>query len=238
MESFTVLEPTAVIAHAPRAHKGFTLIEMLVVLGIISIISAIAVTGQSTFNQSLLLTNTAYTVAFSAREAQSFGLSSRKFGNVQNAGYGLHFDRALPTSYILFADIVKIPLPTPSKCPVGTANAPDQKLGNCAYDSGGDGIQETFTFSRGFKIQKFCGTISGIQSPNNRFCSTNSTPLSTLDIVFTRPNTASVISGNVAGLTKEFSCAEITITDGGVVANKTVRVSTLGEISIGATCPP
>ncbi|MDB5190224.1 MAG: putative Type pilus pilin [Parcubacteria group bacterium] len=235
MEPFTVLNTSS--AHA-ASSRGFTLIEMLVVLGIIAVISAIAVTGQSAFNQNLLLTNTAYTVAFSAREAQSFGLSSRKFGNVQNAGYGLHFDRALPNSYILFADIAKTPLPIPSKCPLGTAGTPDQKLGNCAYDSGNDGIQETFTFSRGFKVQKFCGTISGVQSPNNRFCSTNSSPLSTLDMVFTRPNTASIISGNVGGLTKEFSCAEITITDSGNVANKTIRVSTLGEISIGATCPP
>jgi prepilin-type N-terminal cleavage/methylation domain-containing protein len=235
MESLTVLNHSTTQARALRAQKGFTLVEMLVVLGIIAIISAIAVTGQSTFNQNLLLTNTAYTVAFSAREAQSFGLSSRKFGVIQNAGYGVHFDRSLPGSYLLFADISNTPGIPPSTCPV-SAGGPDVKYGNCVYDSSpADGLVERFTFSRGFKILSFCGKETGT---GTLYCSTSSTPLSTLDMVFTRPNTSSVISGTVSGSLREFSCAIITLTDSGNVANKSIRISKLGEISIGpTTCP-
>ena len=74
MASLPVLNRTRP-AHAALA--GFTLVEMIVVLAIIGIISGVVITGQSAYNQSLLLTDTTYTVAYSIRQAQSLGLSSR-----------------------------------------------------------------------------------------------------------------------------------------------------------------
>ena len=49
--------------------RGFSLIEMMVVLVIIALITTIALFGQQDFNRSLLLTDTAYTIALTAREA-------------------------------------------------------------------------------------------------------------------------------------------------------------------------
>lgn len=203
---------------------------MLVVLAIIAIITAVTITGQSTFNKTLLLTDTAYNVAFSARTAQSYGLASRRFGSVQNAGYGLHFNSATPGQYTLFADTARTTTPPPN-CPTGSAGTPEQKPGDCRFSST-DGSVETYSFTRGFTIKKFCAK-SGITP----YCSDGS--LSSLDIVFTRPNVTTTISGSLNGSPSslQFSCAEITLTDQSMQETKTVRVSMLGEISIGRTCP-
>jgi prepilin-type N-terminal cleavage/methylation domain-containing protein len=226
MESSPVLTRTA-------PQRGFTLVEMLVVLAIISIITVIAVTGQSTFNKSLILTDTAYRVAFSARQAQSYGLASRKYGvSTSNPGYGLHFASASPGSYIFFADISNSLTPFPSNCPVGTPGTPSAKPGNCRFDNS-DGKVSTFTFDRGFTVRSFCGKRS-----STLYCSSD--VLSNLDVVFTRPNTSTTISGLVNGNSlQSFDCAVVTITDQSRTANRTVRISSLGEISVGAnlSCP-
>jgi prepilin-type N-terminal cleavage/methylation domain-containing protein len=137
------------------ANRAFTLVEMVVVVAIIGIITTIALASQSTFNHSLVLTDTAYSVAFSAREAQSFGSASRTYGSVHNPGYGIHLDATLPQSYVLFADVANSGNVV-TGCPVGTTGTPDAKLGDCRYDKANDGTVQTFTFSRGFKIKQFC----------------------------------------------------------------------------------
>lgn len=218
------------ISKRVRKARGFTLVEMVVVLAIISVISIVVLAGQSRFNQSLLLTDTTYTLAFSARQAQSFGLSSRAFGAVRNTGYGLRFDRATPSSYILFADTTSVQS-TPSACPLGTAGTPERKPGNCRFDSGSDGILDTYTFSRGFAVSKFCGVMSNV-----KYCSDDSVPLSTLDVVYTRPNTSATMTAVRSGSTMELSCAELHVADPARTTTRTIRLSQLGEISIGQTC--
>ncbi len=221
--------------------RGFTLVEMLVVLGIITSITAFAVTGQSSFNKSVLLTETAYGVAFSARQAQTFGISSRNFQQggtaFQRAGYGVHFDRATPTQYQIFADISKTLQPNASGCPVGTTGfIDDDKPGNCRFDAGSaaDGIVNNNQFSRGFTIQSFCAKSTAL----GQVCSNESPGLSTLDIVFTRPNTTTTISGLVNGAVTPFTCAVVTIADSSGQATRSVRFSSLGEISITTQgCP-
>lgn len=222
------MDTTAIVKKTQQ--PGFTIVEMIVVVAIIGVITAITITGQSTFNRSLLLTDTAYTVAFSARQAQSFGLSSRSFGSVANVGYGLRFDRSTPTTYLLFADSTRS-LPTPAVCPVGISGTPEQKPGNCRFDASTDGIVERYSFSRGFSISGFCGRASG-----QRYCSTDSTPVTTLDVVYARPNPAATMTGTVGNTTISFSCVEVYITDPERAATRTIRLSNLGEISLNQVC--
>lgn len=226
MESAPVLTKSLV-----RPQRGYTLIELLVVLAIIAIITAIAVTGQSQFNRSLILTDTTYGVAFSAREAQSFGLSSRGFNGTTNIGYGLHFSSATPTQYIFFADTDGSYKTANIGCPFGLANTPSAKLGDCIFksDANPTEVANTYTFGRGIKIQKFCAVNNG----GPLVCSP---ALTTLDIVFTRPNTTTTISGMYGSLTG-FTCAEITLTDAEGLVQKKVRISQFGEIAVNQSCP-
>jgi prepilin-type N-terminal cleavage/methylation domain-containing protein len=222
--------PVLISSIAPVRKRGFTLVEMLVVLAIIAVLTTIVVTGQSNYNKTLLLTDTSYTVALSARQAQSYGLASRKYGNVQNAGYGLHFSNAMPGSYLFFADTTNA-LSAPSNCPLGTPGTLEEKPGNCRFDSA-DGVVNTYAFSRGFTVKQFCGK-AGL----TRYCSTDSAPLTTLDLVFTRPNTSTTVSGLVNGsILTSFSCAEVTLADQSGEESRTIRFSALGEISVNQSC--
>lgn len=211
-----------------KGTRGFTLVEMMVVLTIIVLISGIVINGQSAYNQSIILTDTAYSLAFSIRQAQSFGLASRGRlvnGNVySNVGYGVRFVEG--SNYLIFADVAGPALVHEAYCPQGTANTPDQKRGNCRYDgTSTDQIVENFTFNRGFTISEVCGKY-----PNGLY----NCWITSLDVVFRRPETGAVLSGTELEM---FTCAEIHVRAPAGTATRIVRVSQLGEVSVGQPCP-
>lgn len=222
--------------------RGFTLVEMLVVLAIITIITTVTLSGQSTFNRSILLTDTAYTLALSMREMQTFGLSSRLYdtgsGTIQNAGYGVNFTRADATKYTLFADTSRTsPTPLSTNCPAGSVGDIDAKPGNCVYTASDGTVGTPYQFTRGFYIQRFCGTTPGVNG--TRYCSDDGgSPLTALDVVFIRSNTTdAVITGQRAG-SVAFAKAEIYISSPEGEATRAICVSQVGQISVAfATCP-
>jgi prepilin-type N-terminal cleavage/methylation domain-containing protein len=232
-----------VVNKPEAAPRGFTLVEMIVVLTIIVTITAIALLGQSSFNKNLLLTDTAYTVAFSVREAQSLGLSSRIFNGVQNAGYGTFFSATTPTSYVLYSDIYPASPGSSQggRCVGHTAPSgdPDAKPGDCVYDAQSELVQQ-YTLNRGFTIQKICGRDAGTNTYN---CSdTNAFAIASIHLEFIRPYTqANIIRVNQSGSGVALTDATIYVAAPGGVNYKCVYVSSLGQISVisrGATnCP-
>ena len=99
------LSPRVLYSMEPlHFRRGFTLIEMLVVLAIIVTVTTIALSSQSAFNKTLILANTAYDIALTLRSAENFGIGSRALYRTANAGYGVHFQRGTLGSFILFAD--------------------------------------------------------------------------------------------------------------------------------------
>ncbi|HRH55254.1 MAG TPA: prepilin-type N-terminal cleavage/methylation domain-containing protein [Candidatus Paceibacterota bacterium] len=220
-----------------RPVRGFTLVEMLVVLAIIVIITAIALLGQTTFNRSLVLTDIAYTIAFSIREAQSYGISSRAAGATTNAGYGISFARTTPTSYVLFADTNPAkPGDTgnPSLCPGHPSVAsshPEAKPGNCIQNNATEIVRRS-TLNNGFKIKSFCGKDSGTEKCSDSAQTT--TRLESIHIVYLRPNTQSIITGVSAGSSNRvaLSDATIRITSPDETAERCVLVSKAGQVSV------
>lgn len=224
MESFSFLTQK-------QPARGFTLVEMLVVLAIIVIITTIALVGQSNFNKSLILTETAYNVALSIRESQSYGLSTRTFGGIQNAGYGVRFSLASPTTYTTFSDVhPAAPGTDTPRCPGHSernASNPEARPGNCYYSNASELIR-TYTLARGYRITSFCGTTAG----GTQTCS--GWTLTNLDIVFLRPNTETIITGNNA--TQAFTKASIIIQPPEGGAERCITVTSLGAISVAAEC--
>lgn len=225
--------------------RGFTLVELIVVVSIMAILTTIILAGQSSFNRSILVTNTAYTIALSLRQAQSLGLSSRQYvsgGSIyESAGYGIHVLRTatLPAanSYVVYADIGGTsPVTTPTNnCPPGTPGSPEAKPGNCRYDAGLDGVLQTYKLERGFLIRTFCGVRT---SNGSTYCS-DADDLRELNIVFRRPNTETIMAGNLAGSWIQLSGAAIYVSSPDQAAVRGICISSVGQVSVSlaGTCP-
>lgn len=214
---------------------GFTLIELMVVLGIVVLMSLIILVSSSRFNSAILLRSLAYQVGLSIREAQLYGVAVRKApalgdcaigpDSVFCASFGVHFPTPPSTRYVLFPDINN----------------------NAAYDdtdaNGKLHVTETFTAQYGFTISNICVPGSGsIQCstscpsplpPTVTACAVPTTPaITSLDIAFRRPNPDAVISVNGNPATRYAGALIEVSAPGG--AKRSISVSLTGQIVIMA----
>ncbi|MDO8574969.1 MAG: prepilin-type N-terminal cleavage/methylation domain-containing protein [bacterium] len=87
-------------------NRGFTLIEMLVVLAITVIITGVVIFNIGAERQNSALMRSAQKLSLDLRRAQNFSLSSKVFKNLGvPCGWGAHFNGIGSDSYIIFADL-------------------------------------------------------------------------------------------------------------------------------------
>lgn len=159
-------------AQCSRIARGFSIIELLVSLSIMTVISTVVLANHTRFNSSVLLESLAYEIGLSVRQAQVFGVSVRQSATGFSAGYGVHFSDT--SSYLFFVD----------------TNA------SRAYEEGVDAIVNAYSLSQGHRILAYCGyTAAGVAR-----CSNSDVPITHLDIVFLRPNPDAVMSSNESDL--------------------------------------
>ena len=189
------------------SQQGFTLVEMLVSIGIFVIVTTIAVYNQGRFNSSVLLTNLAYEIALSMRQAQFYGITVKGITSTVTSkttfegGYGVHF-HANTTQYTLFEDRD----PSPENGALESNNF---------FDSGE--ALEIFNIKKGNKVGKICLTKNGSVSCN----------YASVDISFVRPNPDSIIeSGGIW-----YDKAEICISSSQNTYRK-ILVDLSGQISV------
>ena len=87
-------------------NKGFTLIEILVVLAIIVVITGVVIFNIGSERQNSALLRSAQKLSLDLRRAQSFALSSKVFKTSGvPCGWGAHFNGVGSDNYIIFADL-------------------------------------------------------------------------------------------------------------------------------------
>lgn len=192
------------VSHKLKAKGGFTLIEMIVVVGIFSFITAIVLANNSRFNNDILVTNIAYEIALTIRQAQVFGLSVREFAvggaSEFNVGYGVYFSSGTVGSFVFYAD----------------------RNRNNQYDSGE--FVETFTLGHGNFIKRLCA----VTGAGARRCS-DTGDISWLSVVFLRPLPDATIK--TSNPSESYSTAEVHISSPQGKERKIISELT-GQISV------
>jgi prepilin-type N-terminal cleavage/methylation domain-containing protein len=191
---------------------GFTLIELLICIAIFVVITSIAVWNNNAFNSSILLTDLAYEVALSVRQAQVFGITVKAPSSCTTSGcpsgftsgYGVDFNTlgtvsmSSSTNYVLFEDVG--PNPT-----------------HIYNQSRGDADIDNFAIGRGYSIRQLC--VPGFSSHIN-----------TLDVSFIRPEPEAFVSVNGTAAVPEE--ADIFVQDPTDKFQREIVIEPTGQISV------
>ncbi len=204
--------------HSKKNQRGFTLIELIVSIFIITLVSGVIIFQYTKFDGQLLLKNLAFEVALSVRDAQQRGVTAQdtKVGATTYA-YGVHFTHAAPTQYIIFRD----------------AN------NDRTYDAGE--AVSTFTMSRGNSIKPLPSPLS---SGRGGLCAGDRDSggifnreecwISTLDVMFVRPNPDAFFArtGTLPSPVGTISEVEITLINSRNTIERSVRITNTGQVSV------
>lgn len=207
--------------------RGFTLIEMMVVIAIFAVLTAIIVFNYGDFNADIVVSNMAYEIALTTRQAQIFGLGSRGTGGEFQEAYGIYINNSGGPSkdLIFFGDT----LSSNWYCNnTGTG-------GDCTCAGADDECLERLTLQKNIVIDK-------LQVFNGSICS----EIDELAISYKRPNPEAQIldQENASG---PFQLAMITVLAPGdrqrhVIIRKNGQISVVNDaglsVEVHASCIP
>jgi prepilin-type N-terminal cleavage/methylation domain-containing protein len=182
--------------------KGFTLIEMMVVIGIFGVLTAIVVFNYGDFNANILVTNTAHEIAVTAREAQVFGLGSRGFTDSSEVKkfqypYGVFFSLNTDTTkrrVISFRDLDELGTNGYGQC-----NDAPNGVGTC--DCAGELTDECFQsliFQNNIRITELRLGVTGQEVDTCLYEDPND-PTKEIAVSFKRPNPEAYIVDQIGG---------------------------------------
>jgi prepilin-type N-terminal cleavage/methylation domain-containing protein len=194
-----------------QKNKGFTLVEMLISVGIFTVMSAIILANYPEFRSRSALDNLTAQVAIVFREAQVYGISVREEGDADfDVGYGVHVDidssKNGNKELIIFADKNR------------------DKMFNPGTEKDSDSVVETFTLTGGESITQLCAPscVDGTIRPQEQ---------SSVTAVFVRPNPDAYFSVKGA-LDESLPSISLRISNRSGSYSRNVEVFTTGQISV------
>lgn len=193
-------------------NKGFSLVELLVVVSIFIIISSVVLFNQNKFSSDISISNVAYSIALEIRQAQVSGILVGQGGSDFNNAYGVHFKIINSNKIVLqsFADID----------------------GDLTYDElEGDAVQQLV---EGNTILSVC-TYSDESGTAGEECITpvNSGNIETVDIIYKRPDPSAIILDTLSSDSNDRrKRVEITIQSSLGDRTRMIKAYNTGQISV------
>ncbi len=203
-----------------KEDRGFSLMEMMVSIAIVSLILAVVVFNQGDFIDNFSLSTNANDLELQIRQAQVYGVSVKEFtpsSNEFTSSYGVSLNvvsAEAKLSYIFFGDR-------------GTKNGDYDSGLTCPTDSSSECLKEIF-LTRGVEINRICV----IKENGQADCAPS---LGRVDITFNRPDPGAVLSlfnsqGNPVGISNIIGVNVELVSPKG--SNKEINIYTTGQISI------
>lgn len=196
-----------------KNNAGFSLIELIVTLGIIIIISTLILANYPNLSEMHSVDRAARIVSIEIRDAETRAMSIKEDPTSSSArfpAYGVHFDLSKPKDIALFVDL---------NCSAGTAS-------NCKYESAaGDTIFETKIIPTNAVIKQICGNLKS--DPFNKNCN-----LTSADIVFLRPAPSVFLKGIDNLGAYDFSDIEVIIGEARTNNKKMIGTTQGGQIFV------
>lgn len=194
-----------------RINNGFTLIEVVVVIGVIVIIATVTLARFPEFSERIGVEQESGKLVLALRKAQSYALAVRELraGSGIFPPYGVNISTSNRTRYTLFAD-------SPIK--------------NNRFDEASGESIERFIVEKRVTIDKICGNSQSI--PPGSSCDSGFGGLSSADIVYERPAPTITLIGVEDGLPLSYNDIKVDLKslDGSI--KKSVIIWSTGQISI------
>lgn len=198
--------------HSSILNKGFSLVELLVVVSIFLIITSVVLFNQNKFSSDISISNVAYSIALEIRQAQVSGILVGQGGSDFNKAYGVHFKIINNNEIVL-------------------QNFTDDD-GDLEYDTAeGDAVQQLV---EGNIILSVC-TYSAESGTAGEECitPTNIGDIDTVDIMYKRPDPSAIILDNFSSDSNDRrKRVEITIQSSLGDRTRIIKAYNTGQISV------
>jgi len=191
------------IAQARRAQqRGFTLVEMVVVAAIFGVLTLIVVFKYGDFTSNILVTNMAYEIAMTTRQAQVFGVGARGYSVDDDTS----FEYAYGVSFPMASDA------EPARSFKFFIDRDDDGIcggGTCICGNVDSECLETLTLQRNIRITEVRTNAYNVTSEEgqNKKCQ----QATDLDISFLRPSPEARITRPSDGLDVPYEFAQIKV---------------------------
>ncbi|MGC9605226.1 MAG: hypothetical protein ABSF56_00490 [Minisyncoccia bacterium] len=197
-------------------NRGFTVVELVISAAIFIFMTALIVSKYGNFNQSTLLTDTAYDLALVLHTAQTYGISVRNASSTGSTNFTIPYGVDFYNSA------------TGGSCGSATSNSntivffADVDTNASTTCTVYDNAVTVYTLTRGALVNSLCVTPAG---------SGTCGAVTRLDIFYQRPNPEASICGTISSTVCNYPYAEIGIrgTDGSI---RTIVVRQNGQISV------
>ncbi len=169
-------------------NRAFTIMEMLVVIAIFGILTAVVMFQYGKFNSHTIMVNTAYEVATTIQQAQVFSLGHKSqigSDNLKNR-YGAYFDLSKSLKEFIFFIDYGVDEDDPAN---GICEGVDGS-GSCFSCVPGDECIEKFRLTRDIFFDQICVSLNNDPIDGNEQCVTS---LDAATVTFQRPNPDAIV---------------------------------------------